>query len=148
MKRYHISGIHHIAIRAKDFDATVRFYTKVLHFHVRHTWSLPQYQLKAAVMLKSADGGTFIEVFDNDADIAAQGRRAALGEEPVQGALLHLCLSVDNAKAAYEAALAAGATSCVKPATLFLGNPPLEVHNALVYSPNGEVIEFIEDSDL
>lgn len=32
--------------------------------------------------------------------------------------------------------------------TLTLGNPPLTVRNALIYSPNGAAIEFIEKSDL
>lgn len=148
MHTYHVSGIHHIAIRAKDFKKTLRFYTEVLHFRVRHTWSLPEFHLKQAAMLKSADGNTFIEVFDNNADIAAEGRRPLPDEESVQGALLHFSLSVDNAQIAYNRAIEAGARSCVPPMTLSLGHPPLTVRNALIYSPNGEVIEFIEKSDL
>lgn len=148
MNTYHVSGIHHIAIRAKDFEKTLRFYTGTLQFSVRHTWSLPEFHLKQAAMLKSADGSTFIELFDNDADIAAQGRPPLPGEESVQGALLHFSLCVDNAQNAYNEAIEHGARSCVPPMTLTLGKPPLTVRNALIYSPNGEVIEFIEKSDL
>lgn len=141
MNTFHVSGIHHIAIRAKDFE-------KTLQFCVRHTWSLPEFHLKQEAMLKLADGSTFIELFDSDADIAAQGRRPLPGEESVQGALLHFSLGVDNAQNAYNKEIEDDARSCVPPMTLTLGNPPLTVRNALIYSSNGEVIEFIEKSDL
>ncbi|BBB93495.1 VOC family protein [Methylomusa anaerophila] len=143
-----VYGIHHIAIRAKDFEKTVRFYIEVLDFNIRHIWSLPEFNLKQAAMLKSRDGSSFIEIFDNDADIAAEGRRPLAGEEPVQGSLLHFSVLVDNAELAYSRALSAGASPCVPPMTLFLGDPPLAVRNALVYSPNGEVIEFMESNNL
>ncbi len=35
----------------------------------------------------------------------------------------------------------------MEPNQLTLGEPPLIVTNALVHSPNGEVIEFIKDVD-
>lgn len=142
-----ITGIHHIAIRANDFDRTLNFYRQALGFRVAHTWSLPEFNLERAAMLQSADGRTFIEVFDTAADIAAEGRKRRPGEAPVQTALLHLCLSTGNAEAAYHQAIAAGATSCIPPMTLQLGSPPLNIQNALVYSPNGEVIEFIEKTE-
>ncbi len=47
----------------------------------------------------------------------------------------------------YQKALAHGARTFVKPDQLTLGEPPLVVKNAVIYSPNGEVIEFIEDVD-
>lgn len=141
-----IKGIHHLAIRANDFDQTLKFYTRALDFSVSHTWSLPEFNIRQAAMLKSSDGHTFIEIFDGQANAPREGLAAKEGEEVRTGALLHLAMSVENAKAAYERCLEAGAKSCIEPMRLSLGNPAVIVNNALVYSPNGEVIEFIQDT--
>lgn len=148
VKQNNISGIHHIAIRAIDFDKTIAFYTTGLGFALTHRWSLPAFNLKSAAMLRSADGHSNLEIFDNNADIPAQGRKIIPGESYVQTALLHLCLTVENAKDAYEQAIAAGASSCIEPSSFALGENGPTVTNALVYSPNGEVIEFIERGSL
>lgn len=139
-----IIGFHHIAIRAKDFEQTILFYTKGLGFTLGHTWSLPAFNLKNAAMLKSPNGNGYIEIYDQDADIPAQGRKKLPTEEYVQTALLHICLTVTDSEKAYHHAIAAGATSCLAPMTIELGNPLYTVKNSLVYSPNGEVIEFLE----
>jgi len=142
-----LSGLHHIAIRAEDFDQTVGFYTGVLGYTIGHTWSLPEFNLKQAAMLKSPDGLSYIEIYDRAADIPAQGRKKQEEEEFVQTALLHICLTVKDSKIAYEMAIAGGATSCHTPMVLQVGHPAITVHNSLVYSPNGEVIEFLEQVD-
>ncbi|ACS98904.1 VOC family protein [Paenibacillus sp. JDR-2] len=142
-----IIGLSHIAIQAKDYEATIAFYTKVLGFKVGHHWSLPSFQIKDASMLISPDGRTCLEIFDNDAVIPAQGKKAQSEDEVAHGALLHLAFYVNNAEEMYAKALAHGAKAYVEPASLTLGVPPLIVTNALVHSPNGEVIEFIEDVD-
>jgi len=142
-----IIGIHHIAIRAEDFEGTVQFYTEVLGFSVGHTWSLPEFNLRQAAMLKSPDGNSYIEIYDNEADIPAQGRKKKPEEAFVQTALLHLCLTVEDSKKAYDLAIEGGAKPCHEPMVLHLGNPAITVHNSLVYSPNGEVIEFLERVD-
>ncbi|WP_459502925.1 VOC family protein [Bacillus sp. C1] len=142
-----VKGIAHIAIQAKDFDEVIRFYTNALHFKIAHTWALPAFNLEKAAMLVSSDGTTYIEVFDYEAQIAAQGRKALEHEEITHGALLHFALTVENASEAYQTAIYFGAKKCIPPATMELGSPAIKVNNALVYSPNGEVIEFIERVD-
>ncbi len=139
-----IKGIHHIAIRARNFDSTMDFYLNALDFTISHEWSLPQFNLKRAAMLKSADGNSFIELYDQEADIAAQGRKIKEGEEFVQTALLHICMSVEDCSIAYERAIRAGGKPCIEPMVLHLGMPAVIVRNSLIYSPNGEVIEFME----
>lgn len=138
-----VKGIAHVAIQAENFEALVAFYTNALEFTEVYRWSLPQHGIEMAAMLKSSDGVTMIELFDNKADIAGQGRKRAAGEEIVKGALLHLALNVDDVQAAYDTALRHGATQCIAPSTFALGKPGKIVSNALVYSPNGEVLEFL-----
>ena len=141
-----VKGIAHVAIQAENFDELVAFYVNALDFTEVYRWSLPQHNIEKAAMLKSSDGGTMLELFDNRADIAGQGRKRAEGEEIVKGALLHLALTVDDVQAAYDRALSYGASACIAPSTFDLGKPGKIVSNALVYSPNGEVLEFLSTS--
>lgn len=143
-ERSKIKGLHHLAIRAQDFEKTLQFYIEALDFSVVHTWTLPEFNIKQAAMLKSWDGNTFIEMFDGAAAVPMEGEAAKTGEPVKTGALLHLAMSVDDAVAAYERCLLAGAKPCITPMSLSLGNPAVNVRNALIYSPNGEVIEFLE----
>lgn len=98
-------------------------------------------------MLVSPDGRTCLELFDHDAVIPAQGRKARTEDEVTHGALLHLAFYVEDVDLAFQTALAHGAKPYAEPANLVLGEPPLPIRNALVHSPNGEVIEFIQDVD-
>jgi catechol 2,3-dioxygenase-like lactoylglutathione lyase family enzyme len=141
-----VRGIHHIAIRAGDFDASVRFYTTVLNCTVRHTWSGPDRTIRQVAILKTSDGNGFIEIFDRDDEVASPGRTRKPGEEPVGGALLHFAVTVKDAEQAYRDALSFGCRSCKPPVTLELGQPPVTVKNALVYGPDGEIIEFLEEN--
>jgi glyoxylase I family protein len=138
-----ITGIHHIAIQAKDYKATIKFY-EALGLTLYHSWTLPEFNIEYAALLSIPGTHSYIEIFDKGANVAAQGRKAAAGETPVTGALLHFALTVKDATMAYNDAIALGASSCVPPSVLLLGEPPLTVKNSLVYGLDGEVIEFIE----
>jgi len=142
-----VKGLSHVAIQARDYKATITFYIEVLGFKLGHHWSLPSFQIKEASMLISPDQRTCIEIFDNDAVIPAQGKKASSEEDIAHGALLHLAFYVDNVDEMYQKALTHGAKTFIEPDSLSLGEPPLLVKNAIIHSPNGEVIEFIEDVD-
>jgi catechol 2,3-dioxygenase-like lactoylglutathione lyase family enzyme len=140
-----VKGLSHVAIQAKDYKATITFYIEVLGFKLGHHWSLPSFQIKEASILISPDQRTCIEVFDNDAVIPAQGKKASSEEDIAHGALLHFAFYVDNVDEIFQKALAHGAKTFIEPAHLSLGEPPLLIKNAIIHSPNGEIIEFIED---
>ncbi|KZE63580.1 glyoxalase [Paenibacillus jamilae] len=142
-----VKGLAHVAIQARDYQATIAFYTEVLGFKRGHHWSLPSFRIQEASMLISPDQRTCLEIFDNDAVIPAQGKKAASEQDIAHGALLHLAFYVDHVDEIYQKALAHGARTFVEPNQLTLGEPPLVVTNTLVHSPNGEVIEFIGDVD-
>ena len=141
-----VRGIHHIAIRAEDFEKSVRFYTDVLNCTVRHTWSGPDRNIRQAAILKSSDGASFIEIFDRDDEVASRGGEKNLGEKPAGEVLLHFAVTVNDAEQAYREALEFGCRSCKPPVTLELGHPPVSVKNALVYGPDGEIVEFLEEN--
>lgn len=136
-----VSGLHHVAIRAVDFDATIAFYTAGLGFRVHHRFAVPG-RIDRAAFLDAGDG-RYVEVFDDGSTVQAEGRRRRPDEERTEGALLHFCLRVPDVAAAFERALAAGAEARIAPRGVNLGgDPPVEVEVAFVTGPNGEVIEF------
>jgi len=140
-------GFHHVAIRAVDFEETVRFYTEGLGFRVHFEFSVPP-RIDRAAFLDAGDG-RFIELFGPNSTVQAEGRRRLPNEEPTEGALLHFCLRVADTDASYARALAAGAASRVEPVTRRLSDDPLvEVRIAFVTGPNGEAIEFMQSEQL
>ncbi len=142
-----VKGLAHVAIQAKNYKETINFYIEVLGFKIGHHWSLPSFQIKEASMLVSPDQRTCIEIFDNAAVIPAQGKKAVSEEDIAHGALLHFAFYVNNVEEIFQKALAHGAKAFIEPDYLSLGEPPLVIKNAIIHSPNGEVIEFIEDVD-
>ena len=128
-------GFHHIAIRSNDWDKSIRFYCDGLGFAEKISWGAAP---KRAVMLDTGDGN-YLEIFERDA-------APTLAGEPN---LLHLCLRTDNCEAAFQTALAAGAT--VKTAPLVpdvFTEMGLQTKIAFVVGPDGEIIEFFECRDL
>lgn len=140
-------GFHHVAIRAVDFDESIRFYTEGLGFRVHFPFSVPG-RIDRAAFLDAGDG-RFVELFGSGSTVQAEGRRRRPDEERTEGALLHFCLKVADTDASYARAIAAGAESRVEPRTVRLGEEPLaEVRIAFVTGPNGEVIEFMQSEQL
>ena len=130
-------GFHHIALRASDFEATLRFYQDGLGFVRTFGWGEGDGR---AAMLDTGDGN-YLEVF-------AGGKRAA-GEEAPEGALLHFALRTSDVDGDYARALAAGARSQVEPKdVLIAGEYPVPVRLAFVVGLDGEVIEFFQNDAL
>jgi len=140
-------GFHHVAIRAVDFDESVKFYTEGLGFRVHFPFSVPG-RIDRAVFLDAGDG-RFIELFGQGSTVQAEGRRRLPNEERTEGAMLHFCLKVTDTDASYARAMAAGADTRVEPRSVRLGEDPLvEVRIAFVTGPNGEVIEFMQSEQM
>jgi glyoxylase I family protein len=125
-------GFHHVAIRAHDFDASVRFYTQALGFVETIRWGEGS---KRAIMLDAGDGN-YLEIFAN----------AAPGPKP-EGAILHFALRTTDADAAIERARAAGAEVTVEPKDLTLQSTPgpTPIRIAFCKGPDGEIIEFFQN---
>lgn len=144
-----IIGFHHLSIKAIDFEKTVSFY-KNLGFEILHSWSLPDFNLQKCVMLYNKAINYYLEVCDKDANMPTQGRKREPDDQYIENALLHICFIVKDADLARKQALVFGAKDLSE--QLFeidLSNETktIKVRNTLVYSPNGEVIEFLEKAD-
>lgn len=141
-----IIGFHHYSIKAIDFDETVQFY-EVLGFKVLHSWSLPDFNLEKCVMMYNSKINSYIEICDKNADMPSQGRKRKEDEEFVENSILHICFVVKDVEKARVEALKYGAKDLsegVFEIDLSNENKNINVRNSLVYSPNGEVIEFLE----
>ncbi|HOF88306.1 MAG TPA: VOC family protein [Armatimonadota bacterium] len=125
-----LQGIHHVAIRVKDFDASLAFYTQGLGLTPTMRWG--EGDTRAAML--DAGNGDSVEIF------------AGGGDGPLpEGAWLHLAFTSDDPDAAFARALAAGAAEMHAPFSHVIPTePPTPVRLAFVRGLDGEVIEFFK----
>ena len=130
-------GFHHVALRVRDFEATLRLYQDGFGFVRRFGWGEGDRQ---AAMLDTGDGN-YLEVF--------AGSKRPPGEDAPEGALLHLALRTADVDAAYARAVAAGARSQSAPQDVVIdGEFPVPTRLAFVIGLDGEVIEFFQNDIL
>jgi glyoxylase I family protein len=127
-------GIHHIAIRARDFDRSVAFYTNVLGFTRKIEWGDKPGR---AIMLDTGDGN-YLEIFERPSQAPATE----------EGTLLHFAIRTDNCDAALERARAAGCPVTMEPKSLDIPSRPgpTPVRIAFFKGPDGEVVEFFQNT--
>ncbi|MFE0104893.1 VOC family protein [Streptomyces sp. NPDC059009] len=151
-----LRGFDHFALRARDFEATVRFYTNALGFSLAYEWTAPGV-VGRSVFLDAGDG-RYLELFDADTIVPGgparpgyPGAAPADEERSETNALLHIALRTDDVDAAYARALDHGARAMQAPLDLeqkgLNGHADLKLRMGFVYGPDGEVIEFIERQD-
>ena len=128
-------GIHHIALRALDLERAIHFYTQALGFHVIARWL----EGPETIAMLDTGNGTVLEIFHG----GASGEQNC---DKTAGAMFHLAFAVDDVDTAFYRALQHGATGKIPPQNVDLPAQPqeLKVHNAFVYGPDGEVLEFFQ----
>jgi len=124
-------GFHHLSMKARNLDASIKFYTEALGFVERFSWGEGS---KRTVLLDTGDGNYF-EI--------SQGDPEKVYEE---GVFQHIALRADDCGAALEAARAAGAEVTVETRDVTLSiEPPLPIRIAFFKGPDGELIELFQD---
>ncbi|MEI7435872.1 MAG: VOC family protein [bacterium] len=126
-----VTGLHHLAIRASDFDRTVKFYTDGLGCRAATSWG----QAPGRAVMLDTGNGSCVEIFEGGQP----------GPKP-EGALLHFAFSTDDCDASYRRALAAGAKGTVEPkdVTVSAKPQPFSVRLAFCTGLDGETIEFFQ----
>jgi catechol 2,3-dioxygenase-like lactoylglutathione lyase family enzyme len=121
-------GIHHLGLWVKDAQKSLDFYTqlgaKILH-------SFPM-----------GDSGKTINLVDLGNNAVVEIIPRGNGEEETNAHWAHVAIRTDDARAAYELALKAGAASQMEPKDVKLGSMPATI--AFVLGPDEEVIEFFQ----
>jgi glyoxylase I family protein len=128
-------GFHHVAIRAWDFDKSVKFYAEGLGFHPKIAWGDAP---SRAIMLDTGDGN-YLEIFEGN---------TTEGSKP-EGAIIHFALRVHSCDDAVTRALAVGAELTMASKNVDIPTRPTgptPVRIAFVKGPDGETIEFFENS--
>src|SRR5437763_11602758 len=129
-------GFHHVAIRARDFDASVRFYTEALGFVEKIRWGGADG--KKAIMLDVGDGN-YLEIFSH--------RTESLASDTPEPPILHFAIRTTDTDAAIARARAAGAVVTIEPKNVDIPSTPqvTPVRLAFCKGPDGELIEFFQN---
>ena len=124
-------GFHHVSMKVRDLDKSIKFYTEGLGFVKRFSWGQDP---KRTVLMDIGDGNYF-EISQGDPE-------HIYGD----GVFRHFALRVDDCSAAIEAARIAGAEVTVETRDATLNSdPPLQVRIAFFKGPDGELIELFQN---
>lgn len=130
-----LSGFHHVCIKTRDWERTMQFYRDVLGCTEKIAWrAAPQ----RAIMLDSG-GGNYVEVFE---DLAYQ--------PAPDGAIVHFAFRTSRLDEVAARVRAFGAKITMEPKDVTIattngaGAVPVRIFFCL--GPNGEVIEFLQNS--
>lgn len=128
-------GIAHLALKANDFDKSLKFYRDGLGMIPYISWGEPGSRKQ---MLRFGDGAGILELFE-----ASEEEKSL----PEMGRYIHFAYSVEDVDAAYAAALEAGAKPLTAPKVVPLDSEPKKVslNIAFVYGPDNEQIEFFKE---
>ena len=130
-----LSGFHHVCVKTRDWEQTLKFYRDVLGCTEKITWrAAPQ----RAIMLDSG-GGNYIEVFEDLAFTPAP-----------DGSILHFALRTSRLDEVADRVRAFGAKITMEPKDVTIattnGAGPVPIRIFFCTGPNGEVIEFFQNS--
>ncbi len=130
-----LSGFHHVCVKTRDWDRTLRFYRDALGCTEKIAWrAAPQ----RAIMLDTG-GGNYIEVFEDLAYTPAP-----------DGSILHFALRTAQLDEVAARVRAFGAKITVEPKEVAIettngaGKVPIRIF--FCTGPSGEVIEFFQNS--
>lgn len=128
--KYRNTGFHHIAVKVKDFDKSLKLYEEAFGMNIALAWDDKPRRI---CMLDIGDG-TYIELFEGGTS------EVSLQPEPI----IHFALVTDQPDLMYDAAITAGCQSHMAPEDLVIhgvnGDVPIRI--AFVVGYDGELIEF------
>ena len=130
-------GFHHVAIRVRDFDATLKFYAEGFGYKRVYGWGEGD---SRAALLDTGDGN-YLEVF--------AGSKRPTGDDAPEGPIFHFAIRVPDTGAALARAVAAGARTTMEPRDVPIdGDYPVTVRIAFCKGLDGESIEFFQNEAL
>ena len=126
------SGFHHVAIQARDWEASLKLYRDDLGMPIVAEFGSPERRI---VLLDMGDG-CYVELFQPTSDTPPSDSPAP--NDPVT----HFAMTTTDIADTIEHVRAAGYNVTLEPTRLNLGD--LDVTIAFFDGPNGESIEFLQ----
>jgi glyoxylase I family protein len=124
-------GFHHVSMRVRDIENSIRFYTEALGFVHKLTWGQGP---KRTVLLDTGDGNYF----------EISGGRTE--DADPNGIFAHLALRATDCDTVIARVRAAGAEVTVEPKDVSLpSDPPTPIRIAFFRGPDGELIELFDN---
>ena len=128
-------GLHHVALKAKSWDASLAFYKGILGFTEKILWAYPDGN--RAGMLDTG-GGNYLEIFEDRNYVPSPN-----------GALLHLAIRTTRLDEVLFGVRNAGCKITVEPKDVTIkttnGAGPVPVRIAFFEGPNGELWELFQN---
>lgn len=124
-------GFHHIALKVKDLDKSIEFYTIGLGMTPVVGWR----EGDKRIQMLDLGNGDILELFAGGSD-----------ELQAVGKWQHFAMCVEDVDAAYKTAIKAGAESHIEPKTVPLDSQPykMSIRIAFVKGLDGEQLEFFK----
>ena len=121
------AGVHHIALRVKDYNKSFKLYTEGFGFKLAYAWG----EKAERVCLLDIGDGSYLELFDG-------------GDDSVQGNFWHLAFKTTDVDTAFKNAIANGAIADKEPFDTVINAVPEKIHVriAFVKGFDGELLEF------
>ena len=126
------AGFHHVALRARDFDKSLAFYTDGLGFPVAHQWG----EGNSRVALLDIGDGNYVELC-----ASSPGQSLAPDSDvPAPWPYFHLAFRSTDIDADIAHVRALGCPITIEPRTVPINGKTIRV--GFFLGPDGEVIEF------
>ena len=130
-----LTGFHHVALRARDFDRSVDFYQSTLGMTRKIEWG--EKPARAIMLNIAGENSGILEIFERPDEPA--GEQAPL--------LIHVAFRCDNVDAIIEKVRALGCQVTIEPKDVDIPSRPTgpsHVRLAFFKGPDGEVIELFD----
>ncbi len=133
------TGFHHVALRARDFEKSLAFYTQGLGFRVAHTWG----EGTGRAALLDLGDGNYLELFAAKPEQIPPDGAAGVGWP-----FIHFAVRSNDVDADIERVRSLGAKITVEPKSVDVGDPPITFRVGFFLGPDGEVWEFFHSEPL